>query len=915
MKTYVITVIALLVSFLIQAQNVAIKPTIEPQFFGADDEITISYDVTGTSASAWNDAWLWLWIPNLNSFDAPSNINPADSNTDLTDDAKLTKSTVNGRQIFSITLKLTDFVGKSKEEIKTVGMLMKGNDWGDGQTTDFETNVSDDFQMLLVSPESSFDFYSSAESIDISIITSEPSDIKIYLDGNVLAEASGVSEMTQAHTIITDGAVHNIKAIASTTTEKDSVFYAYTIEPTPIQAPVPEGLRNGINYHADSISATLVLLAPNKENVFVIGDFNDWSINSDYLMQIDGERFWLKLDNLEKGKEYRFQYLVDGDIRIADPYSEKISSSFDDSEIIQNNRYPNLLSYPSDQTSEAASYLQTSRPQFDWQITDFQKPANEDLVIYELLVRDFDDKRTYNAVTERLDYLESLGINAIELMPVMEFEGNLSWGYNPAFMLAADKYYGTENDLKNLIDEAHKRGIAIILDIALNHAFGRNSLVRLDNEGLYGEPTSNNVWLNTKAKHDFNVGYDFNHESQYTKDYVDRVTEYWINEYKIDGYRFDLSKGFTQKNTLGNTGAWGNYDASRVALLKRMADHIWSIDPSSYVILEHFADNVEEKQLANYGMMLWGNLNHEYISAAKGNSSRLNPLYYQDRDFNDPHVIGYMESHDEERVMWELADKDYVLTRALTRAKLNAAFFFLIPGPKMLWQFGELGYDIELNDDRLGIKPTKWEYLDDPNRKKVFDVYSSLIRLKTKTDYLDDQYFSWDGNRFLKWINYDGPNFKLAAYGNFSNELSQENAHFPADGTWYEYFTGEEIVISDHANFEVVIQPGEFHVYTTEPVENNLDESPLSVISNLNAEFQLGIKLFPNPANANVTISSEKVITELKIFDFSGSELKSYTNNHSNEMNIDISDLDVGMYFLKGYSNGIRFTKKIIKQN
>ena len=108
------------------------------------------------------------------------------------------------------------------------------------------------------------------------------------------------------------------------------------------------------------------------------------------------------------------------------------------------------------------------------------------------------------------------------------------------------------------MNEAHNRGIAIILDIALNHQFGRNSLARLYNEGDLQEiPTSENPWFNTSPPHDFNVGYDMNQRSQYTKDYVDRVVAYWLEEYHVDGYRYDLSKGLTQKNTIGNVGAWG----------------------------------------------------------------------------------------------------------------------------------------------------------------------------------------------------------------------------------------------------------------------------------------------------------------------------------------------------------------------
>jgi 1,4-alpha-glucan branching enzyme len=115
-----------------------------------------------------------------------------------------------------------------------------------------------------------------------------------------------------------------------------------------------------------------------------------------------------------------------------------------------------------------------------------------------------------------------------------------------------------------------------------------------------GKPAANNPWFNQEATHPFNVFFDLNHESTYTQAYLDTVNYYWLHEYKFDGYRFDLSKGFTQKNAGGSVSAWGQYDASRIAILKRMADKIWSHTPDAYVILEHFADNDEEKELAEY---------------------------------------------------------------------------------------------------------------------------------------------------------------------------------------------------------------------------------------------------------------------------------------------------------------------------
>src|SRR5690606_14971977 len=213
--------------------------------------------------------------------------------------------------------------------------------------------------------------------------------------------------------------------------------------------------------------------------------------------------------------------------------------------------------------------------------------------------------KNYATLADTLDYLANLGINALQLMPVNEFEGNSSWGYNPSFYFAPDKYYGAKNDLKQLIDECHGRGIAVILDVVLNHSFGQSPMVQLYFEN--GRPSAGNPWFNAEPMHPFNVGYDFNHESEYTKAFVKDVLRFWMEEYRVDGFRFDLSKGYTQKNsgTSDNAvGAWSAYDASRIALWKDYNTFIRSIDQDCYVILEHFAEDSEEQVLAAEGMML-----------------------------------------------------------------------------------------------------------------------------------------------------------------------------------------------------------------------------------------------------------------------------------------------------------------------
>lgn len=899
-------------------QNVSITPTIDPQFFSADETITITYDVTGTSLSNLNEAWIWFWLPNVSNGDVASNVNPASSNSSATNPAKFTKTTENGRTLFRISLTPTLFTGKSKEEISTIGMLLKGNDWADGQTIDFTADVTEGFTMHVSSPSSPFAFYSSGQSIEVQASTSEIANFQLSIDNEIIETLENNNTFSTTHTAIDDGEVHQLTIRAFTDNDEAEFTHTYIIEPETESAPLPDNVRDGINYHEDSTSATLVLRAPQKNNVFVIGSFNNWSLNSDFLMKKDGDHFWLTISGLEKGKEYIFQYLVDGNIRIADPYAEKVSSPYDDPQIINENRYPELLPYPDQFTDHEASYLQTARPQFSWTATDYIRPAKEDLVIYELLVRDFTEERTYQAVIDKLDYLESLGINALELMPVMEFEGNLSWGYNPSFKLAVDKFYGTENDLKRLIDECHKRGIAVILDIVLNHHFGRSPLVRLYNDAPYGSPTASNPWFNRTARHDFNVGYDFNHESELTKYYVDRVNEYWIKEYNIDGYRFDLSKGFTQRNTIGNIGAWNQYDASRVALLKRMADKIWETDPDNYVILEHFADNSEETELANYGMMLWGNMHGAYINAGRGNGTNISWAHHRARGWEDQHLVGYMESHDEERQLWELKKTNKSDEELYQRMKQNAAFFFMIPGPKMLWQFGEFGYDLELNNDRLGIKPTQWDYLNDPERKKLFDVYQSLIKLKIKTDYLKQEYFTWNGSAAVKWMQFEHPDVQIIVMGNFSNQLQRTPVRFTSNGTWYNYFTKTPFEVNDFANDSISLSAGEFRIFTSEIIDNYLEGEVENIVMNTENNRETGIVLlYPNPARDQIKVRLEKQQSDIQsilIRDINGKRINYIDNIGQRSYNLDISHYPSGIYIFSIKHHGGVAHQRIIKQ-
>ena len=693
----------------------------------------------------------------------------------------------------------------------------------------------------------------SAEAISIG--TSIADSISLYIDN--ISEAVSLADTLYYELIVSETDKHWIKIEARNDeyTAVDSLFY-FVRDEVPV-ADLPTGVKDGINY-IDTSTLTLVLYAPYKDNVLLIGDFNEWELSNEYLMNRtpDEDRYWLTITNLTKGEEYAFQYLVDGNLHIADPYTDKILDPVNDP-YIPESTYPDLKPYPVGLTEGIVSVFQTGQEEFNWQVTDFEPSSVTDLVIYELLVRDFVDAHDFKTVMDSLDYLESLGVNAIEFMPVSEFEGNDSWGYNPSFYFAVDKYYGAKNEFKQLIDECHSRGIAVIMDMVLNHSYSQSPLLQLYFDEETGTPSAENPWYNQTCPHEpWCWGYDFNHESEATRNFVSRVNRYWLEEYHIDGYRFDFTKGFT--NTVGD--GW-NYDASRIAILEAMYDSIKLVNSNALVIFEHLTDNSEEKVLANYGILLWGKMTDPYNEATMGyhdgGKSNLSGISYQNRNWDDPHLVGYMESHDEQRLMyknltWGNSSGSYDvknLNTALHRMEAAAAFFFTVPGPKMLWQFGELGYDINIDDPcRTCPKPILWEYYDNSYRYRLYKVFSALIKLRIEEDLFETTDFSMDVSSAVKRINLNSSSMNAVILGNFDVVSGSAEGNFQHTGTWYEYFTGTslEVTATDQT---IDLQPGEYRMYTDEQLELP-DIPPLDLSDNILPQ-QTGL-LFPNPTDGTI---------------------------------------------------------------
>ena len=734
------------------------------------------------------------------------------------------------------------------------------------------------------------------------------------------------------------------------------------VNPGTVSQALPSStLVDGINYNSDTSKATLVLDAPGKDFVYVAGSFNNYQPDVTYAMKKDPTtgKFWLELSGLTAGVSYNYQYWVADTtpiagspalVKTADPYSTLVLSPYDDP-YIPASSYPNIPAYPSGQEREV-TVLKTGETAYNWQVTNFNKPKKEDLVVYEVLIRDFDETRSFQGLINRIDYFKNLKVNAIELMPVMEFEGNESWGYNTAFHMALDKFYGPKEKMKEFVDLCHQNGIAVILDIALNHAFGRNPMDRMwmsdpDGDG-WGGPAADNPYFNMVATHSYSVGNDFNHQQSRTQNYVKRVVKQWIQEFKIDGFRWDLTKGFTQ-NATGSDANTNSYQQDRVDVLKNYADYTWSLDPTHYAIFEHLGADNEEKEWANYrinetpskGVMMWSEMTYAYSQLTGGYASGADIS----RIGSDSHtgflgkrVMGYPESHDKERLLYTAmtagngagtASPVNNLNNALGRMSAIGASSLLVPGPKMIWHFAALGMqnsiydcnngtvntenDTTTGDCKLNTKPQpQWtgNWLGVTQRAKIYNDWAKIIELKVNEPVFEGNYIiSPDANNVKQRIYiYDNtlPATQLknvVVLCNFSVANLTMIPAFPYTGTWYNLMDNTSINVTD-VNAAIAINSGQFLIYG-----NKL----ATTLATTDVEITKALSLSPNPTSNYFTINTST--SKVQIFSLTGQLIKSYINNFTNESQFEISDLNKGIYLVKATDQSNReSTLKLIKQ-
>ncbi|WP_396147006.1 alpha-amylase family glycosyl hydrolase [Flavobacterium sp.] len=929
-----------------------------PSTFEANQSVTINFNKTGTALASYTGVIYAHIGVTVNGVDW-QNVKGSWGNN--TTQPALTQT---GTSTYTLTISpdlYTYFNVPTTSSITKICVVFR-NATGSAQNNQGTFINVGAFQASLTAPTSnSTTILTTGQSLPITASnTGGTANYTLLANGVFLNAATGATYSYTA-TNITSNTFYELQVTLGSVTFTYK-FYAI-VDPITQSLAMPSNLEDGINYNPTNPSkATLVLTAPGKDFIYVAGSFNSWQPNTSYAMKLDPTtgKFWLELTGLTSGTQYTYQYwVVDNTptsgspklVRTADPYSTLVLSSFDDP-YISASSYPNLPAFPSESgQNREVTVLQTGQTPYNWQVTNFTKPEKDNLVVYEVLIRDFDANRNIQDLINRIDYFKNLKINAIELMPIMEYEGNESWGYNTVFHMALDKYYGTKNKMKEFIDLCHQNGIAVILDLALNHAFGRNPMVRMwmkdaDGDG-WGDPAADNPYFNEFAKHSYSVGSDFNHSSSYTKYYTKRVIKQWIQEFKIDGFRWDLTKGFTQACSSGNDACTNSYQQDRVDILKDYLDYSWLLDPYHYAIFEHLGIDSEEQQWANYrigetpskGAMMWAEMTTAYSQLLMGYTSNadITRIGNSAHGFTAKRVMGYPESHDKERIMYSaltyglnsggspvLAN----LNNALYRMSAIGAISLLVPGPKMIWHFASLGMsdsiytcsngtvntetDATTGDCKLSTKPQpQWvnNWLANTQRNKIYNDWAKMIDLKKNNLVFSSNYaISPNGTNLKQRIyiwNDALPSTQLknvVVLANFNTDSTTITPDFPYTGNWINLMDNSTISVTSTTS-PIPIEAGGYRIYG--------NAAPALSSQNIdNLEKQM--VLYPNPTSNYFKLNTNT--TQVEIYTITGQLVKTFDKQNSN-YNYSISELNNGIYLVKVVDeNNYQQTIKIIKE-
>ena len=653
----------------------------------------------------------------------------------------------------------------------------------DASRTGRATNGADIFidvldaglQISLQSDLSGSIITSGTSTVTFTVGCTKDATITLKVGDSLIGEAQG-KELIAQHTFTNPGD-YTVTATATAGGESvsSSLSLYYVAEtqnkPYPGGSPVMGAVDNGDG------SVTFCLAAPGKHSVSIVGSWNDYILSQAgamYRDTVDGiDYFWQKIDGIKAGETYLYYYLIDGTTAVGDPYARLVLDPAND-KYIPESVFPGLPAYPVEKVQDVCLALYKSDINaYDWKVKDFKGVDKDNLIIYELLLRDFTGTEgkalgdgTVRGAIEKIPYLKSLGINAVELLPITEFNGNISWGYNPNFYFAPDKAYGTPDDYKEFIDRCHAEGIAVILDMVFNQSDWQHPWYRM-------YPVGDNPMYNATAPHAYSVLNDLNQGHPLVRKQWADCVKYWLEEYKVDGFRFDLVKGLGNNDSYANSGdaATNAFNQSRIDNMRLIQLAMDEVNPDAYFINENLAGAQEENAMAAFGQLNWSNLNEQGCQFAMGyqDNSGLEGFYAPNWGRTPGSTVSYLESHDEQRlaykqIQWGVAAVKSTQT-AMERLGSAAAQMMMSPGAHMIWQFSEMGNAQNTKNadggNNTDPKTVNWDLLKNPYRAGLVQCYSELAGIRNSNPQLfalettfsaADRADNWANGRTLRSI-------------------------------------------------------------------------------------------------------------------------------------------------------------------
>ena len=519
--------------------------------------------------------------------------------------------------------------------------------------------------------------------------------------------------------------------------------------------------------------------APDADAVTVTGDFDNWSMTTHPLVK-DTNNVWSgSVDGAHADQRYRYVIMQGGQTLMrSDPRARGLDDANGASVLVD-------------------PYV------FNWTTPSFKPAPFSEQVIYELHlgtfnVRNGEPHGTYLSAIDRLDALTALGVNMIELMPIAEFIGDRSWGYNPAGPFGIESSYGSPEDLHTLVDAAHARGIGVIIDVVHNH-YDDGPLLHCWDGDCLGQ---NGIYFYTgdQASTPWGPRPDFGRPE--VRSYIQDNALMWLREYHCDGMRWDSTVNITQ----GNQDGWN--------MLASINDAVDAQYPSAIQIAEDWQNNSWISRPTAMGGAgfdsQWDGFVHDINGTILAGSDGARSMYTVqgaiERNFNGhaSERVVFTESHDEvangrQRIPEMISPGNAGSLIARQLSTLGGAVALTSPGIPMLFMGQEMLTNGYFADDR----PLDWSFAT--NFAGIVKLYTDLVHLRRNTAGTTvgltgdgtSVFHVNDSGKVIAWRRWKAGGDDVVVIANFSGtRFSGYQLGLPSDGTWHVRFQSDSAIYS-----------------------------------------------------------------------------------------------------------------------